>query len=515
MSAALFEEGGGAIGRDDDGRWIVEERGRYRIEAPGAERAIFGGAPLPTVAGGFTLMLSFWTGRAEVLLHRGEATEALALDVGPAKHKLETTEWEALLDAIDRRWPGCTLGVEGGTHGDVGGVGVEPLLAVAALAPLLPELLRNVTALLDALRARDHFPQREAPLHALRRPTVATLRRIAASPSLAASLRGDACGERSDVRVPHRSREVSHDHPANRAIRWLLVRLSLRLRHVASLLRTLSLRETITDARAWCEDRARSLDDGATRLERLVRNSLLFAVEPAPPDTAALLTLSADPLYARVQRRCRRWLSPRFERGEGADASLRPTYELYERWCLLALREGIGEVFPDARWDDSETTATNGGDATVGDVVARGRCAGGTVTLYDNLCFEAWAEQAEHFSISTRRIPDFVVTWRGNDGAARWVVLDAKYRVAGRSLAEALAELHVYRDALRMERYSSACAGALLLIPKESEDSARWRSEKFVERFRFGCATLRPGAPVAGVARRIRAWLLDEAETAP
>lgn len=495
----------------DDGAWVVEERAEYRVVADGADSATFGGAPLDHDTKGFVLRLSFWTGRAEVVVHRGDAREVVALEVRSPAYKLDADEWEVLLNDIDRQWSGCTLGVEGGLHGHVGDEGLERLLALLAFEPLLPEVLRDLAALLDALRTRDVFPARHVPLRTVKRLDTATVRWIAAHPRAAAVVHPVAGHAVADehVIVPHRRREVSWDHPANRAIRWLLERLAGRLMHVAALLRIQAARHhnSLTDARAWCENRAARLERAADRLDHLVRRSVLAQVTPAPPDAAALLTLADDPLYARVYRRCRRWLAPRLDRREGADVPIRASFDLYERWCLLAVRKALADAFPEARWKDTATTAVDALATPSGGVAAVGRCEAGTVTLYDNLAFAAWPVPRGRFSISTERRPDFVITWEGRDGTRRWVLLDAKYRASYDSIAEALQEIHVYRDALRWPEFSGACHAAAVLVPRVAQRAARWGDVGFVEQFRFGLVTVRPRATMEELGTRLRRWL--------
>jgi hypothetical protein len=499
----------------DGGCWVVEERGEYLVVAVGADRATFGGAALDRDPRGFVLRLSFWTGRAEVMLHYGGDRESVPLVVRPPAYKLVADEWEALLDEIDRCWPGCTLGVEGGLHGHAGDEGLERLLALLAFEALLPELLRDLGALLEALRTREHFPDRPVPLRMVKRLDMATARRIVANPRAAALLQPMAGRADADdrVEVSHRHREVSVDHPANRALRWLLERLSDRLVRVAALLRARATcqHDSLTDARTWCEERAIRLDRAAERLDHLVRRSALAHVRSAPPDAAALLTLTDDPVYARVYRRCRRWLAPRLERGDGADVPIRASFDLYERWCLLAVRSALAEAFPDARWTDWTTTAVDAFSPSSRDRAAVGVCAAGIVTLYDNLTFSAWSVTGSRFSISTERRPDFVITWKGHDGGCRWVLLDAKYRASYDSIAEALQEIHVYRDALRWLEFSGACRAAAILVPRVATRAARWAETSFLEKFDLGLIPLRPKAPTAALAAWLRRWLCSAA----
>jgi hypothetical protein len=497
-----------------DEAWVLEERGRYRVIAPDADSATFGGAELERDRVGFILVLSFWTGRAFFEVRRGDVVESVSLLVQAPTHKIEASEWETLLDEIDRRWPGCTLGVEGGLHGQAGARGLDRMLALLAFEPLLDDVLKDLATLLDALRTKENFPAQMVPLRSLRRLDVSSTRWIATHPQLAYALRSNTefTGNRGDALVPHRRRVVSLDHPANRAIRWLFDRLANRLKVVALMLRARSeaLAFSLTDAKSWCDQRALKLGCAAERIDRLVRCSPLSLVEPTPPDTSALSTLASDPLYARVFRRCRRWLAPRFEHdgkeSEG-DVPIRASFDLYERWCLLAIRRALAEAFPDARWRDSSTSATDIFDPPSGGVASIGISASGTVTLYDNLSFEPWSGGSDRFSITTRRRPDFVITWHSREGLRSWVVLDAKYRASYDSIALALSELHVYRDSLRWPDYLGPCQAAVALVPAAETRALEWGTAPYLERFHFGIVLTRPSIAITFLARLLQRWL--------
>ncbi len=485
---------GAAVGVRDEA-WVVEERGEYRIDAPDAERAEFAGVSLARDASGFVLTLSFWTGRAQVRLFRGGVCELVELRVDAASHKLDAGEWEALLDALEQVWPGCTVGVEGGLHGVVGDRGMAQTLALLALLPRLLALLTEVAALLDSLRTRDEWVARPIPLPAVRRLDAVTARWIAAHPRVGGLVaRADEASDDEPPRVPSRRRETTLDHPANRALRWMLERLGRSLQRLAARLRDEGQRhqDSLTDATAWCAARSSEVSRAAAHVDALIGRSVLSSIAPSPPDAAAMATVMNDPRYGRIYRRLRRWIAPRFERDDGADAPIRATFDLYERWCLLHLCGALKEAFPTFAWRDLRVASADGSERLHGEIALVGHGDGGQITLYDNLTFPAWREGATRYSISTMRRPDFVVAHRDANGVCRWLILDAKYRATVSSISHAMESMHVYRDALRWPEAGGACAAAVLLAPRVPEGAAGWSDATFVARFGIGVLSARP-----------------------
>jgi hypothetical protein len=99
-----------------------------------------------------------------------------------------------------------------------------------------------------------------------------------------------------------------------------------------------------------------------------------------------------------------------------------------------------------------------------------------------------------------------VVSWTPREGEPRWVVLDAKYRVALESVREAFPSLHVYRDALRWRSQGGAPQRGLLLVPAVADGCAPWASAEFLAAHGFGLWRMRPG--VAG-DEALGRWLCD------
>lgn len=488
----------------DNGTWNVVERARYLVKGDDVAELSFGGRALPRDDNGFVLELSFWCGRARLdAVLRDGTRDSIDLDVRVDPNKLDDLSWERMLDEIDARWPGRTLGVEGGLHGSSVDDGVADLLALLPLLSNVDSLVRQLRELVAALRTRDVLRQEHVPLRSLRRIDASTARWIAQHPRAASALIEQRRDEDRLQRtlVEQRLRHASFDHPANRALRWLIDRVRARLDELASMLarreRELAA-NWLTDASAWCKLRRETAERASRTLRALVDESELAPLSAEPPDAAAMQTITNDALYERAFRRCRRWIAPRFDReGDGfGGVSIKSSFELYERWCLVHVERELAAAFEGLAWSDAHTAH---GPA---------RCGFGEgvrVSLYDNLAFSHWREGADRYAIISERTPDFVVAVE-RAGVKRWVILDAKYRSHAGSVRDALDEIALYRASLRWEAYGGECAAAAILVPKVVRDAERWAHEAFVGRFAFGAILARPGGE-ATLASWLRRWL--------
>jgi hypothetical protein len=97
------------------------------------------------------------------------------------------------------------------------------------------------------------------------------------------------------------------------------------------------------------------------------------------------------------------------------------------------------------------------------------------------------------FTLSAERLPDFVLL-RFRDGhLICWLILDAKYRVRKQAIHDALADMHVYRDALRWtcaaRDITLPAAGGYLLVPAIHTETQRYGAATYHETWHFGiCA---------------------------
>ena len=94
----------------------------------------------------------------------------------------------------------------------------------------------------------------------------------------------------------------------------------------------------------------------------------------------------------------------------------------------------------------------------------------------------AESEASMRWSLSKERVPDIVLTVRGAQ-QTEFVVFDAKYRVSGDNVLDAMQSAHVYQDSLRI---GNQRASATLLIVPRTEHTAWLAESSFHRRHRVG-----------------------------
>jgi hypothetical protein len=130
---------------------------------------------------------------------------------------------------------------------------------------------------------------------------------------------------------------------------------------------------------------------------------------------------------------------------------LSPTWEIYERWCFLALGRALAEQPGwDWRWSDAH-------HRLVGQ-----RNTARVELLLQPTFHSSPAPKAGFWSVSRQRIPDIVL--RVDDGAEpRFYVFDAKYRASREAVLDAMASAHIYQDSLRLG--DRRARSSMLLVP--------------------------------------------------
>jgi len=210
--------------------------------------------------------------------------------------------------------------------------------------------------------------------------------------------------------------------------------------------------------------------------------------------------------------------------GDFLQMPLARTYELYELWCFLRLlrvsmtRFGLQEMAVDDLFEQG--TASN-------NIVVSRRTV--TVPLREDVAIafqltfrEYWKEKTGRGSYSREMKPDIVLyTAASPRQPQRLIVLDAKYRIDS-SLNEALASIHMYRDALVQEIEPFGIEGivsaAYLLSPYIAATSGEWKAAELPGRlfhpgyrteFRFGAVTMRPGMTLEEIGLALDTILAD------
>lgn len=504
--------------RDEDGQEIPFQDEAFRLEEARAYHLFVSGESGPCEvylgerrlepgpeSSGFTIAIDHWIGEQTLQITSITGLQRIRIQVIPRREKFSEGTWQQLLDDLERWVPGLTTGLEGGlAHSVTNAGGAAPLLALSLL-PLVPVLVTGVRRLMRAPRQQVQSYSDDVPMHMVRKADRETLSWLTRHPGTALAVdrwymplqHGRAPA------FPQRLSRDSDDHPANRYVAWLVRRvaqvleaLSRTLEHAAN------HRDGLKDTASWCRARAEEAQRGAALLHTLLKHRFWRELEPQPASEAALVTVRNDPAYGFVHRHARRFLAAALSlkvEAERLPAPVRPSFDLYELWTFLALKQHLAMCYPTAnwRWNPSKSPELYGGFGARSAFTAQipGR---GTLTLTFNQTFPGWlasrrSDSPAFWSITRERRPDLVLSWKGKDAVSTWVCFDAKYRVKAQALADAFGSLHLYRDSLYWKAFGGQCRGGLLLVPAQDEACSPWFERQFLEQFGIGLMTVSPG----------------------
>lgn len=448
---------------------VLRESTRYRLI--GLSGANWGGKVLNLhPEGGLLLELSAEVGRGVLQVESSGRISDIPVRVLAREQKLPVALWEKMLEDLEAWGPGLSVGAGRTRLGNVGPIGVAAPLIAEALLPLVPSILEDLCRL----------PMPQAHLRAAtgrlgQRDIEALLRR----PDL--------------LRVPR--------WEASEALGWVRQALPLT---AARLEQTATGLEQIPEGEGIAE-KVRSLRAAAKQLRTGAQNVALLETE-----AVAVLPPEIPPHLRPLVRRLCLFLSPRFQPRAGPlPAAARPSWQLYELWCLLALQRALAQALPAWQWQAVglealwrlEAPGTGAGFIGRG----RGQDAGQHIFIDFNPVFVGAhaAKGARRWTLSRPRRPDLTICI--DRGQRRWICLDAKWRAGRFALGDAFSSLHLYRDALRDADYGGRCTQAALLAPSESSDVKLWFSQEFLKQYRCGCWELRPGGEALGLAD----WVLE------
>jgi hypothetical protein len=518
MKIAIVDPYGQPVPIEDDGTFVLDEARHYRVQAVGAIHARLDVRQLAaTGPGSFALPIDHWVGSARLHLDTADGSLAVPVRVRPRSEKLSEALWATLLEELEAWLPGVTPGIAGGKQGSVGSEGVSATLFAEALLPLLPALEDALRAVLANPRVADRVELEDRPLRQVRRVEGSTLVWLGRHPTAGQWVNAWQAAEQigAPPLVPCTVVDATLDHPANRHIAWILRTAIERLREAADMLARWAGRPD--DSGAWCAARAQHARGGADRLAALRDRSFLRRLTPTPATEAALLVIADDIAYARLHALGRRFCSPRFRLHGGPSdpaAAVRPSYSLYEAWCLLAVQRSLRSILVDWTWSSQGTAQLldlgSTGEGIRFDAVGPG---GAHLGIEFNPTFHGWFHRPRHprVSLSRERRPDLVITADMPGRTGRWIVLDAKYRAGRRNLARAFESLHIYRDSLRDERRGGACLGGLLLAPQADDETAEWFTPSWRVAWGIGVLALAPG----GVTEELARWILGVLDLKP
>ena len=439
--------------------------------------------------------------RAELVDASGATRGRFRLEVSPDPNKLGEGRrifGQMLNDILDFN-PALLLGVEPARR-SLGAVGEtdDPLVQFERLRRRREALERALSAIFrnpaSVLRPRRRF----VPLREARRADLETLRSALRNPAALAAVTGRAAPNASAANTepvfdtPAVERRL--DSPANRAALAMLRALRRRSEALPPRLEELAGKrssKTRTDLTARLP-RWKEILGGMERRFRAAERRTPFSEVKRPEITAAgLNAIAGNPLYARFWRLGWEALRRGVHRLDPSDMlPLAPTWEIYERWCFVALAKQLSEWLPDLGWEDRGGTGSDH-RRFVG-------CRGGAkLTLQSQATFvnPRGQPQSGGWSVSRERRPDILLRREQNGCLEDFLVLDAKYTAA--NLVEAVGDTaHTYQDGLRWGIKGERPSATVILAPNAGEVAhPGWLTDpEFVKEHRIGVVELRPGA---------------------
>lgn len=465
----------------------------------------------------YVYRIDSWAGRTLLALYDGSLRHELKLDVGPHQLKLKPGGWDELIRELTDISPALPWGMSPG-----GGAGrmIDDALAAVHPAiiehqlPLLQKLLTRLLADPPTLSRRIRTVQ---PLSLSRGADLRTVRWLARRPLELAGLRGEAPPNSApDPLAMADQPEIltSTDHPVTRYIVYLLRRIQARL--AATVDRLASARQPgVPDpaVKSYALDLATSVGAAKVKIGITLKAPLFRNVSAEPLSDAVLQSLPDHPLFLAIHRCGRRLLSPGLAYAPGQDvfSALKHSYDLFEILVLYRLAAQIGDVLPEG-WTAGKVGAIEAYDLE-DRPEHRTRWTwrepdGRWLELTYQASFKAaGAGDGKNIlsSLSARGVPDYVLAMWDGDNLVSWIILDAKYRSGQQSIHDALADIHRYRDGLRM--VGRPAAGAYIIVPHLQEGATLYSEATYLEAHSFGALALYSGE----WAQPVLAWLSNAA----
>lgn len=442
--------------------------------------------------GVWTWKPGFYAGEVEATLQdaTGICRGRWRLDVSPDNSKLGRDTFIGMLKEIYEFDSTLALGTEPARR-QFGALGEHqnPIVEFLRLRSRAADIEQSLRLLLQepirSLRTR----RRLSPPHLVRRAdrhtAMSTLRQPALLAAIGVIQPNDLPAFTEQPRVDVPTVAYHYDNATNRCLLHVLRALIRRCINLRSRLETEADHPDSAIYQRWPEWK-KFLDIFQKKLDTAERHLPFPEVAKAEVTAAGLNAVAAHPLCARFWRVSWEALRHGITGPEPADwLPLNPTWEIYERWCFLALRRWLKELLHGyVGWQDH--SSPSGADRLLS-----GRSSNGNmiVRLHLQRSFVSSENRLrEYWSISRERRPDIVLDWRREDDSG-FLIFDAKYRVARASVLEAMESAHIYNDSLRMNQMRPVAS--VLLTPANTEACWLQKSE-FFDEHRSGVLPLHP-----------------------
>ena len=440
-------------------------------------------------------LIDTWAGRTIFVLSGGIVPEQIQLDIGPHENKLAPNEWEALIRELSIISEALPWGMSpGGAPGRMTAdalVCVHPAIIEQQL-PLFSKLLKQLLANPPERTIRVRAIQ---PLDGSRKIDLRTSRWLSKRPLELAGVQGLATDEqtpnsRALADQPLATKTI--DHPFTRYVAHLLGRVLVRLRASVNSL-GLAAGHGVRDpsAAAYAKQLAENLGSAAREIERIQQLPLFRNVRPEPLTDSVLQSLPDHPLQSLIHRVGRRLISPglAFAPGQDLYSALKHSFDLFELMVLYRLIGEITRSLPDWHLAKQGTVRRLPHEDRPPDFSTWIWKGPGhqELALYYQATFSSAAPPPDlrlFSSLSNRGVPDYVLVHSKSRDVVSWVILDAKYRSSKKSIHDALADVHRYRDSLRMS--GRRAEGAFIIVPRLREDASLYGEVAYLTAHNFG-----------------------------
>lgn len=458
------------------------ENGLYRIFQPDGSFSLFvDDEELATDDGSWIWSPGYYAGnvRAELVDARGQVIAEYRLDVTPHPDKTGQQVFKEMIAEIWAFDPSLVLGTEPAAIA-VGNEGeyIDPWLQYARFRAYGRQFVVAMSAISSRPLRQLRSSRRLVPMQFVRRADKRTAFAALQSSETAAVLCGSAGSVLPQGALPIFDVPVVRetvDCPANRAIASALKSVLRQAHRLERQLQQVVEREQVSDTRSplasrWPRRRdfLRSMQVDLAGVRRRPPYSEVAREEIT---VAGLNAISADPSYSRAYGLGWKLRRSGVE-GPPTDEELwtSPTWEIYERWCFVALASALQQQYPDMDWKRTTSHKSLSSYA----VEATNTEGVKLALLYQPRMPSGDARERAGFrSISLTREPDIVLVMEDRDHK-RWVVFDAKYQSSRRSLLQSMTSAHIYRDSLRYQ--GKTPVGSYLIAP-EVKDDVSWLSD--------------------------------------
>jgi len=502
---------------DDCSLLFAAAAGEVGVDASDIRLVFSGGELLPdrlrTAPDGIRIVWSwtidFYAGQVALeLMVASQLLWQAFLDVRPHEGKLGKQAFDELVADLQEQMENVVFGMTAARKA-VGRADASPssVARFALMRAYIGDLEAAFARIVESPSRRLVAERQARPLDQVRQVDARSVRSIARNRAALAALGRVGTGDRRQdperPKIDHPLREHTFDTAANRHTAAMIRQLTNMCRSCQAEFQRLSESSHGDPAN---QVRAVGMAVEAARLKqrlaRLGQAGFLTDVPPVPGDTAALIAVGKDPRYARFSLLARRALSPRLALTETTYREtlwLRRTYELYEYWCFFRAAEALVEHWPEVAWECNFLTSEEGLLVSIRDGCSVvGKAKGLELKLTFQQTFGAYRPELDEadvpYSVSGERRPDIVLT--ATQGSQRlMILLDAKYRCSRSSIHSALADMHVYRDALRISGGGGRPWAGLILTPAHESNCDAYYTQEYLRRHGLGALDLAPRRP--------------------